>query len=103
MTKPLKPAVKIIRQAKRTLKKGWTKEYLARDSWGIATPLNSVNAVCWCMLGALSKADVDWENYISRNARYKVFGNKGMVHFNDNAKDVDEVLGYLQHLEDVCA
>jgi len=55
------------------------------------------------MLGALSKADVDWENYISRNARYKVFGNKGMVHFNDNAKDVDEVLGYLQHLEDVCA
>jgi hypothetical protein len=108
MTKPLKPAVKLIREARRLLKRGWTKGFMARDKNGAYAHYTSKEATCWCLVGALNRAtkgggcDV-WLKVISEDNIYKVFGTYAMHRINDMAKDVEEVLSYLKHLEDLCA
>ena len=104
MTKKLPEAVKIIRCAKRLLKKGWTKTYFARNIKNEKCLSTDKKAVCWCMLGALNRASGHkWQMFISKSNIYKVFGEQAMCDFNDNANSVEEVLSALTHLEDLHA
>ena len=105
MTKPLKPAVKILRETQRLLKRVLTKVYQARDKYGNYTHWQAKNATCWCLLGAFARASKGATifNVVGVENVYKVFGTYSIGHVNDNAKDVEEVLSYLKHLEDLCA
>jgi hypothetical protein len=101
MTKRLPEAVKLIRRAKRYLRKGWTKGYSARDKDNHWAPPTEKSAVCWCLVGALDKAvkGGDWYQHLGKEELYKVFGRQPLHKFNDAAESVDEVIGKLDHLE----
>ncbi len=70
-----------------TPKKNWTQGFTARDKNGRRTTVNSDNAVCWCLGGALIKICKDskvlsvMENKID-NSLPKGFNN--YVKYNDN-------------------
>jgi hypothetical protein len=49
--------IAVLTEARRLLsEKGWTKFQMARDSSGRAVSLDSLNAACYCLGGALTKA-----------------------------------------------
>ncbi|WNM70270.1 hypothetical protein [Myxococcus phage Mx1] len=47
----------LLQEAKALIEKGWTQGVAARDDEGIPVPSTSPVATCWCVYGALSRAE----------------------------------------------
>lgn len=43
-----------LREARKFIERGWTKNYQARDANGYDVDPNDPSAVCWCLYGALN-------------------------------------------------
>lgn len=56
--------LKILKHTRELISKGWTQNTYARDKDGEPTPSsrNEDKAVCWCLFGALIKADLKMMN-----------------------------------------
>ena len=52
-------------------KNRWTMNHLATDSNGFFVPINNVDAVCWCLSGALCL--VTGEKYSEPSEKYNYF------------------------------
>jgi hypothetical protein len=50
--------VRILREARALVEKGWTQGARARMANGIAIDPGDPNAACWCPFGAIEKAEV---------------------------------------------
>lgn len=79
----------------------WTQGAAARDDRGKHVPSKSIDAVCWCLTGALNLASKD-SNRSSLNGALHMFAlaNKidSLVRWNDDMyRTHDEVLAALDH------
>jgi len=48
--------VKALREARRLIKKGWTRRAFARDKWRHSVASDSPRAACFCAEGAINRA-----------------------------------------------
>jgi len=48
--------VKALREARRLIKKGWSRKAYARDRWRHPVDSSSKRAVCFCATGAINRA-----------------------------------------------
>lgn len=59
----MKTQKELVKTAIGLVKKGWTQGAYARDSEGVQTSDYSPNACSFCVLGSLSRAAIDTQNY----------------------------------------
>ena len=65
----------------------WTKHAMARDAFGTVIRINSPNATCWCLLGAIRhcyKSLPDIDSICDRI--YAELPRSGITSFNDNSE-----------------
>ena len=66
----------------------WTRNAFARDRYGEACDAQADGAVCWCLEGAMDKAEYPEECYQDiRNAMYALFPSR-MAQYNDREVEV---------------
>ena len=90
--------------------KGWTQGEGARSANGACVPLNDARAVCFCLLGALSKAADAVEDRVRSSRRYRTARDRliqvlkghrdyvgNLITFNDEpGRKVEEVIALLE-------
>lgn len=99
--------LEVFTEARKYIERGWTQYELARNAEGKITHYNSFAATCWCIEGALKRADGNeyWDGveYVFREAT----GRDCIFEWNDFVcasgeealQALDKCIQFLQELK----
>jgi len=85
----------------RLLKRGWCQNSYARNASGQPVPIDSPNAVCFCLVGAMSK--VGMSNEEGDNLSFRIPPRfSSLFVFNDDHKQTQEgILEFVRKAFDI--